>query len=273
MLGISYCYYNYNYYHYHHRDYEVVSIWKECANLKLELLRYNLRDDQGNRFELPSVLLYLNRDDDCFKFIKWWALRLEERYVRKDYNRPNDANKLWQKGEFVYNEVEGNRYDDVYPMFDDNGEQILELDQEIRVELSGVLALVVIKMRICAHLECSMFSLKEDPAADTTVLRTRHATQMKLLDKYLKMTHKMNKYILHIFASDENVTFMRAQGPPHYSTKNSPEEAFRHMDLYIRHIARIPCGLVYCETFLEKIGEMANSPDLHYNVHYQYQGM
>jgi hypothetical protein len=196
---------------------------------------------------------------------------LEERYVRKDYNRPNDANKLWQKGEFVYNEVEGNRYDDVYPMFDDNGEQILELDQEIRVELSGVLALVVIKMRICAHLECSMFSLKEDPAADTTVLRTRHATQMKLLDKYLKMTHKMNKYILHIFASDENVTFMRAQGPPHYSTKNSPEEAFRHMDLYIRHIARIPCGLVYCETFLEKIGEMANSPDLHYNVHYQYQ--
>ena len=50
-------------------DYESQAVWEECLNLKLELLRNNVGDNQGIRDEVPAVMLNLNRDDDCVKFI------------------------------------------------------------------------------------------------------------------------------------------------------------------------------------------------------------
>ena len=38
--------------------------------------------NQGVRYEVPSVLLYLNRDDDCFQYIKWWTYNYSSRYQR-----------------------------------------------------------------------------------------------------------------------------------------------------------------------------------------------
>jgi hypothetical protein len=52
-------------------DYEVNHVWKECLDLKLSLLRYNIGDNQGLRDEVPFVLLYLNDDDKCVRFVKW----------------------------------------------------------------------------------------------------------------------------------------------------------------------------------------------------------
>ena len=274
---------NTNYYQQDHliiiiyRDYEVKSVWKECVDLKLELLRNNLSDNQGIRGEVPAALLYLNDDDGCFKFIKWWAYNYLYQYAR-GYNNDNNLRKVWQKGEFVYNEVEGDRFDDVYPMYDENGEEIFGVDEEAfgvlvdhcgssnrkaTQELSHLIALVVIKMRVCVQLEYQLhIALKENPSADTTILRTRIEEQKKLLDKYLKMTHKSNNYILHIFAEENNIVFMREQGPPQYYSFNSPEEAFSMMNLYVRHIARSR-GLPYCKTFLRGIGQRSSS-DLRY---------
>jgi len=121
--------YYYQHYHYNHRNYEQERVWKECVNLKLELLRNNLSDNQGIRGEVPAALLYSNRDDQCFKFIKWWSFNYLYQYARM-YGNDNNLRKLWQKGEFVYDEVEGDRYDDLYPMYDDNGQEILEADGE-----------------------------------------------------------------------------------------------------------------------------------------------
>jgi len=270
--------YYYQHYHYNHRDYEQERVWKECVNLKLELLRNNLSDNQGIRGEVPAALLYSNRDDQCFKFIKWWSFNYLYQYARM-YGNDNNLRKLWQKGEFVYDEVEGDRYDDLYPMYDDNGQEILEADGEsfgvlvdyggsrgrkTTTELSHLIALVVIKMRICVQLEYQQhITVKENPSGDTTIIRTKITEQKKLLDKYLKMTHKSNKFILHVFANEDNIKLMRAQGPPKYFGLNSPEEAFSMMDLYTRHIARSPWGLIYCNKFLQELGE-TTSPNLSY---------
>ena len=63
-------------------DYESKFAWTQCLDLKLALLRYNVGDNQGVRYEVPSVLLYLNRDDDCFQYIKWWTYNYSSRYQR-----------------------------------------------------------------------------------------------------------------------------------------------------------------------------------------------
>ena len=38
----------------------------------MELLRLCHGDNMGVRFEVPFILLSLNRDQDAYDFIKWW---------------------------------------------------------------------------------------------------------------------------------------------------------------------------------------------------------
>ena len=257
-------------------DYECEAIWEECLNLKLELLRNNVGDNQGIRHEVPEVLLYLNRDDDCVKFIKWWAYNYEYWY-KPGYGAESDANlkKLWQKGEFIYNETgDVTRFDDIYPMFDEEGNKIA-LDSsgvqrnrfsdnyEISNCLDHLIALVCIKMRVVAHLEAQQCSLlKLDSNADITNIATKITVQIKLLDKYLHMAHKHNKYILHVLSSENNIRKMREQGRPEYYGQDTAEEAFLAMEKFMRCIARA-WGLSYIGKFLAKIGEFV-TPDLNY---------
>ena len=133
--------------------------------------------------------------------------------------------------------------------------------------LDHLAALVVIKMRIVAHLELQRyFMVKENAAAETTSIRAKIATQKRLLDKYLHMTHRENKYILHILGgSQEIANKMWAQGRPQSYSRNSPQEAFFVMERIMRHIARVPLlGISYCATFLQEMGE-TSTPNLNYD--------
>ena len=161
-------------------DEDVMSIWKKCADLKLELLRYNISDNQGIRDEIPSILLYRNKADDCFRFIKWEAYNYRYKYA-KGYGNDNNVNPVWEEGVFVYNEAGGDRFDDVYPMINDNGDDIAGLDlktfgvvynantasNSVNKNLNHLAALIVIKLRVVAHLETQRcVALKANPAAD-----------------------------------------------------------------------------------------------------------
>lgn len=79
-------------------DYEAKYVWKECLDLKLSLLRYNINDNLGIRYEVPSVLLYMNEDDKCYKFIKWWSYSYNNKYLKSN---GNDDTLLAVWGNFV----------------------------------------------------------------------------------------------------------------------------------------------------------------------------
>lgn len=262
-------------------DSEVESLWINCLNLKLDLLRCNISDNQGIRSEVPSVLLYLNKDDECFRFIKWHSYNYRYKYAR-GYGHDSELIPVWEEDFFVYDEAVGDRFDDMFPFIDDEGVKIPGADmesygvlmnhftasREVYLEPSFLIALIVIKLRIVVHLEVQLhLALKENPATDTASIRVQLVQQKRLLDKYHHMIYAKNKYILHIFASETNICFMRQQGSPRYSSANSPEEAFFLMNYYTRHFYRIPMlgSGNYSKKFLQEIGDLV-TPDLRYSL-------
>lgn len=178
------------------------------------------------------------------------------------------------KDSFVYNEVDGNKFDDLYPMYDDNGMLIPGIahncfgGHDLSLCLSHLVALIVIKLRIFVTLEIKLHvELKKNASYDTRNVKTLISTQKCLLNKYLHMTHKKNKYILPIFSNIDNIKFMKSQGSPEYYGSNSPEEAFFVMEDYCRHFGRIPLlgsgENCYFLKFLREIDEL-QTPDLTY---------
>ena len=199
--------------------------------------------------------------------------------IYRGFGEESDANlkKLWRQGEYVYNETgEDDRFDDIYPMVDENGSDIVPESQmaffgvqrnryadnnKYCLNLSHLLALVCVKMRVISHLEAQeCVLLKQNLNADTSIIASKIGIQIKLLDKYLKMTHKQNKYILHILSNENNIRKMREQEYPEYYSANSLEEAYLGMDKFARCMAR-SWGLPYLGKFLIKIGETV-TPDL-----------
>ena len=136
----------------------------------------------------------------------------------------NDAScaNLWGKGEFVYHEAEGDRFDDIFAMFNDAGDllnpswtddQMREkgvqynsygANREISLNLDFLLPLVVIKMRIVKHLDYQLVRIgrieSEAQQSDVftnistrTTMIEKRKQQYDLMKKYLHMVHKTNK--------------------------------------------------------------------------------
>ena len=48
-------------------------IYEKALAHNMELLRLIHSDNMGIRYEVPFVFLMLNRDEDCYNFLKWWG--------------------------------------------------------------------------------------------------------------------------------------------------------------------------------------------------------
>jgi len=194
--------------------------------------------------------------------------------------RDESLTKLWGKGEFVYHEAGGDRFDDIFVMFSDTGDlnpswtedRLIALGvqyntsqgrREVGKSLDFLLPLVIIKMRIVKHLDAQLsttesgaMSDKEGSGVFTNMTRgammAKREQQYKQMQKYLHMVHKANKYILHTFG---NARLMWDQGRPECYSYNTPQEAFFTMERYMRLLARVPSGLDIVDEFLLKIGE------------------
>ena len=65
----------------------------------------------------------------------------------------------------------------------------------------------------------------------------------KLLLKYLTMLYKENKFVLHALKCDDAILLaIRALGTPNSYSRGSIEHASLLMELYLRHVARVPGG-------------------------------
>ena len=177
----------------------------------LELLRLSHRDNQGVRYYVPFVLLVLNHLEDCYGFIKWWAIEeLQGNYV---------WGRAPPKGKWAYLK---------------NQDILEDLFQDKRVnvkyfEYSHLLALILMKIMIMQHIEKTMneewkaFLLGTDEifgkgshvlkiANNVPVIDKIHgylkensglSAQEALMRKYCKMLDAINPRILKALAFPE----------------------------------------------------------------------
>ena len=115
---------------------ETKSLWNAVLKHQLDLLRLCEYDNFGVREGVPKVLLALNRDDDCYKFIRSWIL-YEENVEHKKV-------EPWE------NDTTTDRYGD--PLEDREDLP----DWQVCISLAHLVALLVVKMRIVAAYEAQV---------------------------------------------------------------------------------------------------------------------
>lgn len=127
----------------------------------LDLVRLCRRDDMGSRFEVASLLLRRNRDDDAYAFCL--------HCIKDPFNK---SDVVAEEGAWPYPVEKDCRFNDV---FEELG---LADDGLKRASLSYVVALLIIKLRIVAALEAQKLREGQAFRADAllqkqTMMRTR----------------------------------------------------------------------------------------------------
>ena len=212
---------------------ETKSLWSSVLHHQLDMLRLCVSDNLGIRDEVPPVLLALNRDDDCCKFIRWWILALDER----------DIGELEPWVTNVKTDLD--RYGDP-----------TEGKENSHVDLSHLVALLVVKMRLVAayetHEKVIHNILPFDDLVRENVVKISVCDdidkQKALRNKYLQMIHKHNKHMLPGFVDPHSMNDMKR---PNYYCSGDISEALMYLDPYCRHILRIPGSQKVIEDFLK----------------------
>ena len=235
-------------------------LWGKCLDLKLELLRLTLGDNQGVRFELPQVLLYLNRDDDCVNFIKWWWFNSAK------FDSDMGEHGSWEKGFWPY-EMGCTKYDDLlaplapgHRLTDEQLERYQKHANSNYVCLDFMLALSLIKMRIVAHHRLLLAKEMDKDSAAAVSFQGVISTQGDILHRYLTIIKRINKYCLPGIL---NPTILRNQGRPESASSGSSEEAMLSNERYIRHFYRVPGCLKILEDVLS---DVPDDLDFSYNT-------
>ena len=193
---------------------ETKSLWNEVLEEQLNLAR----DYPESRDDIPSVFLALNRDDDCYKFIRSCVLKSKDKKTVR-----------WE------NDTTTDRYGDP-----------LENKQRLRISLSHLVALSVVKMRIVAAYEAHVKVAKDILPFDDLI--RENIVKMSVCDdierqkalrkKYLRMVHKVNKNILQSFANPRLMREQIAEVP---------------LDNYYRHVLRVPGAQDCINDFLKDL--------------------
>lgn len=119
----------------------VKEVFEKTLFHNLEHLRLGAVDLMGLRFQVPYILLSLNRDDDACSFILYWKLFFASVF---DFDEVTETHANSQPGDWMYPRVPNIRYLDIY-------QQILDLKNEMQpLELSFMVVLVIVKLRIVA---------------------------------------------------------------------------------------------------------------------------
>jgi hypothetical protein len=59
-------------------DSEVKEVWEKSLSHYLEILRLDVSDPSFVRFRVPFILLYINRDNEAYSFIRYWLSEKED---------------------------------------------------------------------------------------------------------------------------------------------------------------------------------------------------
>lgn len=118
-------------------DSEVKEVWEKSLFHYLEILRLDAKHRGEARFRVPYILLYLNRDDDAFAFIRYWL-----QFDDLDYGEVLSRHRRSRPGDWLYPIQHNCRYLDML-------EECPKMEEQKVIE-PYLMALVIIKMRIVA---------------------------------------------------------------------------------------------------------------------------
>ena len=215
-------------------DEDNVYAYEDGLTNYLELLRLSHSDNQGIRSYVPFVLLVLNRLEDCYGFIKWWATI--DPHGMYDWGDAPDISE----GEWAYLSNQ-NIYEDLLA-----DRRVSKADD---VASAHILALVLMKILLIKKVEKKLTKTRmaflmgtdERYGKDSPVMKIANnfpvidlilsyvkfnsglPEQEKLLEKYCKILDEMNHRILKAVAHPEP---LMSQRPPTGFSQNSTAEAY-----------------------------------------------
>lgn len=224
--------------------YEVLAVLDEARKHRLELLRLCYLDNIGIRFRIPFTLLRMNRDDECFAFIKHWTNRSEE---EGDFH-PNVIEQLHgnsSPGAWLYGTA-------------DKFEDLLETVPNITEDSIGIAhyaALCIIKLRLVEthNARKKQAAILADTKAGQAIGDSMEHVQMRIIgdqeeqDKYRRQEEMVNKYF--DIMDRQNPTLLKAvinpgplkrQPAPQYISLGTASEAWEILMDCNRLFVRIP---------------------------------
>ncbi|GAX29228.1 hypothetical protein FisN_28Lh054 [Fistulifera solaris] len=119
-------------------EWEVKEVWEKSLSHYLELLRLDVGHRCETRFRVPFILLYLNRDDDAYCFMRYWI-----NFGVEDDDTILARHASSRQGDWLYPVEPNCRYNDV-------AEESSSKLEETQYTLPHLVALAIIKMRIVA---------------------------------------------------------------------------------------------------------------------------
>eukprot|EP00112_Aurelia_sp_Birch-Aquarium-sp1_P005694 Seg1646.14 transcript_id=Seg1646.14/GoldUCD/mRNA.D3Y31 product="Ankyrin repeat and MYND domain-containing protein 2" protein_id=Seg1646.14/GoldUCD/D3Y31 len=200
----------------------------------LELLRLTHSDNQGIRSYVPFVLLVLNRLEDCYGFIKWWAT------IDPNGNYDWGDAPFYEEGDWAY-------------LKDQDIMEDLFLDERVGdakyFDSCHLLALILMKIMLIRRIEETVmgewktFLLGTDEVygKDSHVLKIANnmpvidmihnylkvssglSSQEALFQKYCKLLDDINPRILKAIAFPDP---LMSQPAPHYYSPDSANGAY-----------------------------------------------
>lgn len=232
-------------------EYEVRPLLEKISVHRLELLRLIGRDDMEQRFVVPFTLLSLNRDDDCYGFLKYWICIIITGIYSPGRHRESS------RGEWIYLKDQ-DMTEDVLDTLKANAEDF---------PLAFFAALCIIKLRIIAAHEARVQQLKvfaESQAGRLLDDSIEHVRTAYVGDETkFKMIERQEKHVKLYFGlmQKNNPSFLPSMVNPgplmdqeHSCTwaHGTPSEAYGvHYDCY--HLfSRIPGALTRIEALVGK---------------------
>lgn len=217
---------------------ETVEAWEAVLGHQLELLRLIRRDNMGIRSKVPFVLLYLNRDDDCMDFIRFWY---------RDSGGEMDGEEMAESspGDWLYGRTPNGRLMDIFALHP-------TIDPSY-TDLAFLVAILIIKLRVVAAFDAreKSFALFENTKVGKSLNKDVLGAIRAAVIGDLKVKAEQNRQIEHVInlIQQSNETMLpslinpgplKLQPSPYYYSHGTPSEAYGVLMDSNRCFVRVP---------------------------------
>lgn len=151
-------------------------VWEKVLFHALAMLRLDVNDSLQMRLMVPFILLYLNRDDDAFDFMRY-LLQVGKEVSMDDLKRRYLASR---EGEWIYPHMENCRFLDLFK------ECAMATARNVPTEF--LVALLIIKVRLIATYDSISWAIDVvfETSGGQRMLAARGAVRNMLMDSSLQ---------------------------------------------------------------------------------------
>jgi len=234
-------------------------LWEINFHHHSEMMRLCTSDNPGTRFNIPYILLHLDKDDMAYGFCRFWLTMME----RSELERRDQLHRRSSRGDWLFPNEENCRYDDIMLCINDGANKEC-------ICLRLLVALCLIKMRLISVHMTRRKSAEIDkhtyPGNNTiNIEQEDHVIKDQgiILSQLMECIHGLNSSMLPALVNP--APLMKQKEPDGYS-RGSTAEAYLVAKNALRLIERIPGAL---ETLQHQFG---SSPVYPHTIGSEYYG-